>query len=81
MFDEKTQQALGYYVYMLIDPSNNKPFYVGKGKNNRVFDHIEYAFKNPSDCSDKCWNVPLIWKFLLKSYCQFTPIMVFRSCA
>lgn len=29
MFDEKTQQALGHYVYMLIDPRNNKPFYVG----------------------------------------------------
>ena len=60
MFDEKTQQALGYYVYMLIDPSNNKPFYVGKGKNNRVFDHIEHAVKNPSDCSDKCDTIRAI---------------------
>ena len=54
MFDEKTQQALGYYVYLLIDPRDNKPFYVGKGQNNRVFDHIQYAIDHPNDCSDKC---------------------------
>lgn len=54
MFDEKTQKQLGYYVYMLIDPSSNKPFYVGKGKNNRVFDHINFAVNNPSYNSDKC---------------------------
>lgn len=29
-----------YYVYYLIDPRNNKIFYVGKGKNNRAFSHI-----------------------------------------
>lgn len=32
-----------YYVYELIDPRNNQVFYVGKGKDNRMFDHvIEY---------------------------------------
>ena len=40
MFDEKTKEHLKYYVYLLIDPTSNEPFYVGKGKNNRVFDHI-----------------------------------------
>ena len=29
-----------FYVYQLIDPRNNKPFYVGKGKNNRMYDHV-----------------------------------------
>ena len=28
-----------YYVYVLIDPRNNKPFYVGKGKGDRVERH------------------------------------------
>lgn len=40
MFDQKTIENLNYYVYMLIDPSNDEPFYVGKGKDNRVFAHI-----------------------------------------
>jgi uncharacterized protein len=31
------------YVYRLIDPRNGETFYVGKGKNNRVFAHIRYA--------------------------------------
>lgn len=43
MFDEKTRQQLNYYVYMLIDPSDNKPFYVGKGIENRVFNHLSCA--------------------------------------
>jgi uncharacterized protein len=43
MFDEKTKQNLQHYVYMLIDPRNNKPFYIGKGINNRIFDHTNCA--------------------------------------
>ncbi len=43
MFDEKTQQELKAYVYMLLDPQDNKPFYVGKGNNNRVFEHMSRA--------------------------------------
>jgi hypothetical protein len=43
MFDERTQQELKSYVYILLDSRDNKPFYVGKGKNNRVFDHLNYA--------------------------------------
>ena len=27
---------LGYYVYLYVDPRNNRPFYVGKGRHNRV---------------------------------------------
>ena len=33
-----------YYVYALIDPTNdNKPFYIGKGNNGRVKSHFKEA--------------------------------------
>jgi len=32
-----------YYVYTLLDPRNNKPFYVGKGKGNRIDAHEKEA--------------------------------------
>lgn len=38
-FPEEVCEKLGNYVYRLIDPRNGETFYVGKGKNNRVFDH------------------------------------------
>ena len=41
-----------YYVYELIDPRNNKPFYVGKGKGNRIDAHEKEAAKGV--CSEKC---------------------------
>ncbi|WP_252639363.1 LEM-3-like GIY-YIG domain-containing protein [Dysgonomonas mossii] len=40
-FSQLTQETLGYYVYLLINPLDNKIFYVGKGKGNRVFDHAK----------------------------------------
>lgn len=52
-FDEKTQAAVGYYVYMLINPEDKKPFYVGKGKGNRVFQHIQDALNSDID-TEKC---------------------------
>ena len=39
-FSEKSLIALGnFYMYGLIDPRNNQLFYIGKGKDNRVFEH------------------------------------------
>lgn len=34
------QKNMYYYVYELVDPRNNQPFYVGKGKGKRVTLHL-----------------------------------------
>lgn len=46
MFNEETIKKLKYYVYKLIDPRNGEVFYVGKGKGNRIFNHIDEAIKS-----------------------------------
>lgn len=51
-FDELTQEKLQYYVYGLIDPRTKQPFYIGKGKGNRVFEHVLGAIKGELN-SDK----------------------------
>lgn len=38
-FSDKVKQKLGYYVYALADPRDNKIFYIGI--NNRIFQHEE----------------------------------------
>ncbi len=38
-FSDAVVKALGYYVYVLVDPRDKKIFYVGRGKGNRVFMH------------------------------------------
>jgi hypothetical protein len=65
MFDTKTQKEIGSYVYCLIDPRNNQPFYVGEGKENRVFDHAEDALKN-SEATDKLEIIRAILKAGMK---------------
>jgi len=30
-----------YYTYSLIDPSTNKPFYFGKGQDQRMYEHVK----------------------------------------
>lgn len=41
-----------YYVYALIDPVTNLPFYIGKGKNGRMYDHLK-NYKNTQN-NKKC---------------------------
>ena len=33
-------ERLGYYVYLYVDPSTSRPFYVGKGQGSRVLAHL-----------------------------------------
>ncbi len=42
-FSPKVCDALGFYVYRLEDPRNGETFYVGRGVNNRIFDHMDEA--------------------------------------
>jgi hypothetical protein len=52
-FSPKTQEELNNYVYMLVDPRDNKVFYVGKGQGNRAFDHARNALKEADGQNDK----------------------------
>lgn len=45
-FTKEVCDKINYYVYRLIDPRNGQTFYVGKGKDNRVFAHINGALKD-----------------------------------
>lgn len=44
-FTREMHGKLGYYVYRLIDPRDGSTFYVGRGKGNRVFNHVNEATK------------------------------------
>ena len=39
-FSKEVEEALGCYVYRLIDPRNGETFYVGRGRGQRVFQHV-----------------------------------------
>jgi hypothetical protein len=40
-FSSFVAESIGWYVYALQDPRDNKIFYIGKGKDSRVFAHAE----------------------------------------
>jgi len=49
-FKKEVQDALGHYVYGLIDPFNEEVFYIGKAnRNNRAFDHLKSKAKAESE--------------------------------
>lgn len=51
-FTKDVCDKIGYYVYRLIDPRNGETFYIGKGKDNRVFHHISGILDDKEDNED-----------------------------
>lgn len=47
-FKQSVIEGLRYYVYVLVDPRDNRIFYVGKGTGNRVYQHAQAALVD--DC-------------------------------
>lgn len=45
MFSQAVIEKLDSYVYFLEDPKTDEVFYVGKGKGNRVFNHLNCAIE------------------------------------
>lgn len=52
MFSETVAEKIGNYVYRLIDPRNGETFYVGKGRGNRVFQHVKGALALDGETED-----------------------------
>ena len=51
-FSQAVCEKIGYDVYVLKDPRNSEIFYIGKGKGNRVFQHVACALETEYE-SDK----------------------------
>lgn len=50
MFSQSVIEQLGFYVYFLRDPRGKKEvFYVGKGRGNRVFEHVACALTDATE--------------------------------
>lgn len=66
-FDGLVSEKLGHHVYVLIDPRNHQPFYIGKGGgkegqgNNRVLSHFEEARAVTGSTSEKAQRIRDIW--------------------
>lgn len=52
-FSQKVREELKFYVYCLVDPRDQKIFYVGKGCGDRVFAHACNALEDGCVNTDK----------------------------
>ena len=52
-FTSEVQEQLQYYVYRLIDPRDGQTFYVGKGRGNRIFAHVNGVLKEAKEYWEK----------------------------
>lgn len=46
IFSQAVSEKIGYYVYILKDPRSKAIFYIGKGKGNRLFNHLNCAMED-----------------------------------
>lgn len=57
-FKQSVIEGLKCYVYVLVDPRDNRIFYVGKGTGNRIYQHAQAALVEDSPSQS----------YLLKNY-------------
>ena len=48
-FKQTVKEALGFYVYALVDPRDKRIFYVGKGVGDRVYQHAEVTLEESNE--------------------------------
>ena len=48
-FSAHVCEQIGWYVYALVDPRDHAIFYIGKGKDNRAFQHLKIKSTNQDE--------------------------------
>ncbi len=48
-FTQSVVEQIEHYVYYLKDPRDDEIFYIGKGRGNRVFQHVQCSLDSPAE--------------------------------